>query len=181
MSEKLKSRGIDPTQGSIGDENPFSGIKFKLKDTMSVEVMKKTLEVYRKSNDAFVGLKQIIAGNPPSKSNCYRIVTIRSKDPDKKGFSSLAGTAELKQYKKDFSIQCQLYRNAGIDVDFNFEMDVYYPSRRSDLDNSLKVILDCLQDVKAITNDNLCQQIIVRRHIDKLNPRVEFVITKSIK
>jgi len=124
--------------------------------------------------------KQVIIGNIPSKSNCYRIVTIRSKDPMKKSFSSLAKDKHLKEYEKAFNLQCMRYRNAGIDSDFKFEMDVYYPSARADLDNSLKVVLDCLQVVGAITNDNLCQEILVRRNIDKLNPRIEFEITRII-
>lgn len=120
--------------------------------------------------------RQIILGTVPSKSNCYRIVTIPCKPP-KVPFSSLAKKTKLKNYEKAFALQCNLYRNAGIETDFKFEMDVYYPSRRADLDNSLKCVLDCLQVVGAIKNDNLCQEILVRRHVDKDNPRIEFVIT----
>lgn len=128
--------------------------------------------------------KQIIIGNVPSKSNCYRIVTIPCKAP-KKPFSSLAKTKELREYERSFGLQCTRYRNAGIQTDFRFEMDVYYPSKRADLDNSLKCVLDCLQpqtktrpfSVGAISNDNLCQEIILRRHVDAGNPRIEFVIT----
>jgi Holliday junction resolvase RusA-like endonuclease len=128
--------------------------------------------------------KQIIIGVVPSKSNCYRIVTIPCKAP-KKPFSSLAKTKELREYERSFGLQCTRYRNAGIQTDFRFEMDVYYPSRRADLDNSLKCVLDCLQpatksrpfSVGAITNDNLCQEITIRRHIDTQNPRIEFIIT----
>lgn len=120
---------------------------------------------------------QVIFGTVPSKSNCYRIVTFKTKDPTKKGYSTLAKTKELKDYEHSFGLQCTGYRNAGIETDFKFEMDVYYPSRRADLDNSLKCVLDCLQAVGAIKNDNLCQEILVRRHIDAKNPRIEFVIT----
>jgi Holliday junction resolvase RusA-like endonuclease len=59
---------------------------------------------------------------------------------------------------------------------FEFYMDVFYPNQRSDLDNSLKVVLDCLQKVKAIQNDNKCVKIVVRKFLDKEKPRVEFVI-----
>lgn len=124
------------------------------------------------------GQKEVIFGNVPSKSNCYRIVTFKSKDPAKKSHASLAKSGKLKKYEKDFSRQCVKYRNAGIDEDFIFEIWVYYPSRRSDLDGSLKVCLDCLQKVVgAIKNDNLCQDIIAHRRIDTRNPRIEFVIT----
>ena len=130
--------------------------------------------------------KQVIIGNVPSKSNCYRIVTFKSKEPAKNGFSTLAKTKELREYERGFALQCAYYRNWGLQGDFKFEMDVYYPNKRSDLDNSLKCVLDCLQPhhpknrpngVNAIENDNNCQEIVLRRHIDKQNPRIEFVIT----
>ena len=63
-----------------------------------------------------------------------------------------------------------------IEGNFKFEIDVYYDSRRPDLDNSLKSTLDCLQKCKAIKNDNKCLEIIARKHLDKINPRVEFKI-----
>jgi Holliday junction resolvase RusA-like endonuclease len=132
----------------------------------------------------FIPCKQTILGVVPSKSNCYRIVTIPCKAP-KKPFSSLAKTKELKEYERSFGLQCTRYRNAGIQTDFRFEMDVYYPSRRADLDGCLKIVLDCLQPktpkrpfgVGAVENDNKCQEITIRRHIDTSNPRIEFVIT----
>lgn len=113
--------------------------------------------------------KQVIYGTCPSKSNAYKIITIN-------GHSSLGKTAALKKYEKDFYIQCNKYRDANIDGYFEFYMDVYYPNQRSDLDNSLKVCLDCLQQVKAIKNDNKCVKIVVRKFLDKSSPRVEFVI-----
>ena len=125
---------------------------------------------------------QVILGNTPSKSNCYRIITFRSKDPNKhSGHASLAKTTELKKYEEQFYIQCNKYRNANIDEYFKFEMDVYYPTQRSDLDNSLKVVLDCLQKIGAISNDSLCTELHVRKFLDKNKPRVEFTITKAMK
>ena len=63
-----------------------------------------------------------------------------------------------------------------IEGNFKFEIDVYYNSRRPDLDNSLKSTLDCLQRCGAIKNDNKCIEIIARKHLDKINPRIEFKI-----
>ena len=68
------------------------------------------------------------------------------------------------------------YEYEMIEGNFKFEIDVYYDSRRPDLDNSLKSTLDCLQKCKAIKNDNKCLEIIARKHLDKINPRVEFKI-----
>ena len=114
-------------------------------------------------------MKQVIYGTVPSKSNCYKIVTIN-------GHASLAKQKALKQFEKDFYIQCNKYRNANIDGYFELHMDVFYPSQRADLDNSLKIVLDCLQHVKAIANDNRCTGLVIQKYLDKANPRIEFEI-----
>ena len=119
--------------------------------------------------------RQVILGVVPAKSNCYRIIILRNKDKDKQ-HASLAKASALKDYEKGFFLQCNKYRNSNIDTFFQIEIDVYYPNNRSDLDNALKVILDCLQQVKAISNDNLCTRIVANKFIDKLNPRIEFEI-----
>jgi Holliday junction resolvase RusA-like endonuclease len=116
-------------------------------------------------------MTQTIYGNPPSKSNCYRIISIN-------GHGSLAKTPTLKKYENDFFIQCNHYRNRNIDGYFEIDVKVFYPSQRSDLDNSLKCLLDCLQKVKAISNDNKCVKITAEKYLDKLNPRIEFTLTE---
>jgi Holliday junction resolvase RusA-like endonuclease len=122
--------------------------------------------------------KEVIMGVTPSKSNCYRIITFKSKI-NGSSHASLAKTKELKEYEKSFALQCKHHKNLNIDQEFVFEVDVYYPSRRADLDNSLKVILDMLQVVNAIKNDNNCVQIIAKRFIDKDHPRIEFLLRKN--
>ena len=113
--------------------------------------------------------KQVILGTCPSKSNCYKIIRLNN-------VSSLGKTPALKKYEKDFFIQCNLYRDKNIENYFEIYIDVYYPNQRSDLDNSLKVVLDCLQKVKAIKNDNKLVKIVARKFLDKLNPRIEFIL-----
>lgn len=112
---------------------------------------------------------EVIRGNCPSKSNCYRIIKLGKH-------ASLGKTAKLKAYEKSFYLQCKHYKDLNIESEFRFEIDVYYDSKRPDLDNSLKVILDCLQKNKAIRNDNKCVQIFARKFKDQVNPRVEFKI-----
>jgi Holliday junction resolvase RusA-like endonuclease len=85
-------------------------------------------------------------------------------------------TTALRKYEESFIWQCSNYRDANISNPFEFYINVYYPSKRSDLDNSLKVVLDCLQRVKAIKNDNNCCKIVAQKFIDKENPRIEFEI-----
>ncbi len=124
--------------------------------------------------------KQVIFGTIPSKSNSYRIVTFRSKDPNKKPHATLAKTKELTDYENSFYDQCDVYRDANIEGDFELEVFVYYPSRRADLDGSLKILLDCLQKIKAVKNDRYCVDIHTKRFVDKVNPRIEFTIKPTV-
>jgi Holliday junction resolvase RusA-like endonuclease len=55
---------------------------------------------------------------------------------------------------------------------------VYYESQKPDLDNALKIVLDCLQGCKAIKNDRNCVKIIAQKFIDKTNPRIEFELNE---
>ncbi|QRQ99762.1 RusA family crossover junction endodeoxyribonuclease [Dyadobacter sandarakinus] len=124
--------------------------------------------------------RQTILGTPPSKSNSYRIVSVFSKKMGKI-HSTLAKTPALLKYEKDFFIQCNQYRNAMIDEYFELYADVFYPNQRSDLDNSAKALLDCLQTVNAIKNDNKCTKLVLNKYVDKDRPRIEFQIIPSMK
>lgn len=111
----------------------------------------------------------VVNGAPISKSNAYRIITIG-------GHSSLAKTKAMYDYEEKFLWQVGGIRDANISVPFEFYVDVYFPSKRSDLDGMLKGVMDCLQKAKVIKNDNNCCLIHARKFIDKENPRVEFKI-----
>lgn len=114
---------------------------------------------------------QVIYGQVPSKSNSYKIITLA-------GHGSLAKTDALKNYEKSFILQCSQYRNKHIDGLFELHINVFNGSNRADLDNSLKVVLDCLQTCKAIDNDRNCIRIIAEKFIDKQKPRIEFEINE---
>lgn len=114
-------------------------------------------------------MKQVIKGKVPSKSNCYKVVIIS-------GHGSLAKHQNLKDYEKSFYLQCNNYRNKHIKGLFELHLDVFYMNQRPDLDNCLKIILDCLQGCKAIENDRNCVKIVANKYIDKDNPRIEFEI-----
>ena len=119
--------------------------------------------------------KATIKGTVPSKSNCYKIVTKKSKEG--KPYGSLAKAANLIKYEKSFFIQLPpALRGLMIDGYFELYIDVFYPSQRSDLDNSLKAVLDCLQMTKTIKNDNKCVKIVAQKAVDKDDPRIEFEI-----
>lgn len=115
--------------------------------------------------------EQVILGSVPSKSNCYRIITIG-------GHASLGKTTAMKAFEKKFYLQCGAYRNKNIQGFFELYVDVYFQSNQPDLDNSLKGLLDCLQTCKAIKNDRNCVKIVANKFIDKLNPRIEFTIVE---
>jgi len=114
--------------------------------------------------------EQVIYGSVPSKSNCYKIITIG-------GHSSLAKTSAMKEFEKRFYLQCG-YRNRNIQGFFELYADVFFQSNQPDLDNSLKGLLDCLQTCKAIKNDRNCVKIVARKLVDKNNPRIEFTIVE---
>ena len=115
--------------------------------------------------------EQVILGSVPSKSNCYRIVTVG-------GHGSLAKTQAMKDFEKKFYLQCGAYRNMAIQGFFELYVDVYFQSNQPDLDNSLKGLLDCLQGCNAIRNDRNCVRIVANKFIDKLNPRLEFTLVE---
>ncbi|MEG1693462.1 MAG: RusA family crossover junction endodeoxyribonuclease [Bacteroidales bacterium] len=108
----------------------------------------------------------IIQGNVPSKSNSYKVIP-----------KGLIKSNALKRYEESFFWQSGAIRDQNIDTPFEIELDVFYPSKRSDLDGCLKVVLDCLQHTKTITNDNNCCKIIARKFIDKQAPRIKIKIT----
>lgn len=115
----------------------------------------------------------VIYGSVPSKSNCYKIITIA-------GHASLAKTKAMKEFEQRFYLQCG-YRNRNIKGFFELYADVYFQSNQPDLDNSLKGLLDCLQGCKAIKNDRNCVKIVANKFIDKQNPRIEFTLIEVNK
>lgn len=114
-------------------------------------------------------ITQIIHGKVPSKSNCYKVVTLM-------GHGSIAKQEALKQYEKSFYLQCNLYRGKMIKGLFELHIRVFYENQRPDLDNCLKTVLDCLQGCNAIKNDRNCVKIVAEKFIDKKDPRIEFEI-----
>ena len=114
-------------------------------------------------------MTETIYGTIPSKSNSYTIGRVNDKP-------CIVKSNQMKAYERSFTKQCIKYRGRSISTPFKLVCDVYYPDYSHDLDNSLKGLLDCLQYVGAITNDNLCVEILATRHYDKFKPRVEFEI-----
>lgn len=113
--------------------------------------------------------KGVIYGDVVSKSNQYRVVKIG-------GHAKMAKSKAVEAYEHAFFLQNPL-RDANITEFFELYLDAYFSSNRKDLDNALKVVLDCLQRSGTIKNDRQCVKIVARKFIDKYRPRVEFTIT----
>jgi hypothetical protein len=62
-----------------------------------------------------------------------------------------------------------------LEGDLSFHADIYYPTRRQDLDPS--ILLDAMQGL-LYENDRQFKQISSRRFLDKENPRAEVTITE---
>lgn len=112
-----------------------------------------------------------IYGHPPSKANSYKI----------RG-NSLGKAQKVVEYEEAFRLQLNAIRSTGllpkekIEGMFAINIDVYYKDKRSDLDNSAKVILDCLQANQVIDNDRNCIRLVLNKKLDKEQPRIEFEI-----
>ena len=78
----------------------------------------------------------VVLGEPASKSNSRRLVTI-------KGRPAFIKSKKAIDYVKNFQKQCPAV-NPLMEGYIEVEMTVYYATRRPDLDES--VILDCMQD-----------------------------------
>lgn len=101
-------------------------------------------------------------GELASKSNSRRIVKIGGRVRVVKSSKAVA-------FGKSFAIQ-NPPRKKLLDGDVHLDIDIYYASRRPDLDESL--LLDLLQGV-LYKNDRQVKSKRVRWGIDKDNPRVE--------
>jgi Holliday junction resolvase RusA-like endonuclease len=113
----------------------------------------------------------IIRGNPPSKSNSYKIITIY-------GHGSLGKTPALRKYERDFALQIpETYKNQLTAYKwYRIYLAVYFDNNRQDLDNAAKIILDCLQKNEVVKNDRAVKFLGMAKYFDKTNPRVEIQI-----
>jgi len=107
-------------------------------------------------------VKLIIFGTAHSKANSRRLVTFG-------GRPRLIKSKPALQFEKDVKAQVQAM-DEMLEGDLSFHADIYYPSRRQDLDPS--ILLDALQGL-IYANDRQFKQISCCRYLDKENPRSE--------
>jgi Holliday junction resolvase RusA-like endonuclease len=107
-------------------------------------------------------------GEPASKANSRRIVKI-------KGSPRIIKSQKALSFARSFVSQCP---TQPVLLDANGSrllvvMDIYYASRRPDLDESL--LLDLLQH-RVYENDRSVKAKIVRWHLDRESPRTKVKI-----
>lgn len=113
---------------------------------------------------------ETIDGQVVAKANHYMAV------PGKSGDRRIIKDGRIRKYEEQFTKQCTIYKGRNIAGAFRLFVRVFHRAEKYDLDNSLKTILDCLQYVRAISDDSLCYSIQAEKRIDSVRPRVEFAI-----
>ena len=106
-----------------------------------------------------------VLGEPASKSNSRRLVTI-------KGRPAFIKSKKALDYVKNFAKQCPVL-NPLMEGYLEVEITIFYSSRRPDLDES--VILDCMQE-KIFKNDRQVKSKIIRWSLSRSNPRSEITV-----
>jgi len=104
----------------------------------------------------------VVKGEPASKANSRRLVSIGGKPRSIKSAKALS-------YADAFNLQVQPIEPL-LQGELAVTMNIYYASQRPDLDESL--ILDLLQG-KLYANDRQVRERHVYHFVDKLNPRTE--------
>lgn len=104
----------------------------------------------------------MIRGEPASKANSRRLVTIGSKP-------RLIKSAKALSYADAFLLQAKPVEPL-MEGELAVTMNIYYSTQRPDLDESL--ILDLLQGV-LYKNDRQVREKHIKHFIDKANPRTE--------
>lgn len=112
----------------------------------------------------------IVKGEPASKANSRRLITVGGKPRFIKSSKALS-------YAEAFSLQVLKVEPLLIG-ELSVYMWIYYASQRPDLDESL--ILDLLQG-KIYINDRQVRERHVYHYIDKDNPRVEIYVKSRNK
>jgi Holliday junction resolvase RusA-like endonuclease len=110
-------------------------------------------------------VRLILHGEPASKANSRRLVTIRGQARLIKSQKALDYVAAVKRTYPPLS--------PLLEGDLRMTADVFYASRRPDLDVSL--ILDALQDI-VYRNDRQVREMHLYHHLDRENPRAEITI-----
>ncbi len=128
---------------------------------MSVSAKKKLLIIQGRTDP----WARTILGSAQSKANSRRMALVNGSPRFIKSKAALS-------YLHDFLKQCP-YLDPMFECDLTVEINLYYQSRRNDVDESL--VLDAMQG-RIFRNDRQVRRKIITGYIDKENPRAEIVI-----
>ena len=103
-----------------------------------------------------------VYGQCASKANSRRIVKVNGRMASIKSDAAMA-------FSRDFIKQCPVLDKMFLD-DVHVDIDIFYPTRRNDLDESL--VLDLMQG-RIYENDRQVRSRRTRWGLCKTNPRVE--------
>lgn len=125
-------------------------------------------------------LNLTLYGNPATKKNSARIITMKGKDGS---YSKLLPSEAYQRYERDCLRQIAGTYRRGIDWPVNVKAVYYMATRRAvDLSNLIEASHDILVKAGVLRDDN--RNVIAstdgsRVYWDKRNPRVEITITDA--
>lgn len=114
-----------------------------------------------------------ILGNLPRKSNSRRIVANR-----RTGKPMVIKSADALAYERSFMAQIPARLKTGMEGPLALSAVIYYRNPLSDLSDEL--LCDLIEKSGMIKNDRQFVYKVLTKKIDRLNPRVEFGISRVI-
>ena len=109
----------------------------------------------------------IVLTNPPPLNHIYRYTN-----------RGVYKTHKAKAWQEEAAWEIKLSKPGHFKGEVTVKVEIYPPDkRRRDIDSSLKLLLDAIQDSGAIDDDYQVAELIVRRmEPDRKNPRLELLI-----
>lgn len=106
-----------------------------------------------------------VFGEPASKSNQRRLVTIG-------GMARMIKSKKALSYLEDFMSQCPDLGPEMFEGPVEVTMDIWYASRRPDIDGGASLVLDAMQKRIYVNDRQVVKLNVVKHEPDKHNPRV---------
>ena len=90
-------------------------------------------------------------------------------------------TADRREWDKMMIDQLRAQWNLRLPVEEEvfLVIDVYLSANTMDVDNSLKPLLDAMQEAGVLKNDRLVRRATITKHVDRHRPRVEVIVYPS--
>ena len=104
----------------------------------------------------------VVQGEPASKANQRRVILV-GKTP------RVIKSKKAIDYVRSFAIQCPR-SDPLLTEDLELEVEIWFASRRPDLDGAVSLIMDAMQDL-LIKNDRQIKVIKAYWNLDRENPR----------